>query len=136
MRVGETKSFSLTVNSATQAMNASQGKLTFPTDKLQVMSVAKGSLFKYWTDEPAYSNSNGTVTFGGGLPTPGFTGSGRAVITVTFRAKASGTATLSYTSGAILANDGTGTNILTGYGSATVRIGEAAPTNTAPPPPR
>ncbi|MEK7639985.1 MAG: cohesin domain-containing protein [Patescibacteria group bacterium] len=135
MRVGETKSFSLTVNSATQAMNASQGKLTFPTDKLQVMSVAKGSLFKYWTDEPAYSNSNGTVTFGGGLPTPGFTGSGRAVITVTFRAKASGTATLSYTSGAILANDGTGTNILTGYGSATVRIGEAAPTNTAPPPP-
>lgn len=134
MREGETKSFSLTVNSADQAMNASQGKLTFPTGKLQVTSVAKGTLFKYWTDEPAFSNSNGTVTFGGGLPTPGFKGSGRAAITVTFRAKASGTAMLTYSSGTILSNDGNGTNILTSYGSATVRIGEATPTNTAPAP--
>ncbi|MDP2789981.1 MAG: cohesin domain-containing protein [bacterium] len=134
MREGETKSFSLTVNSADQAMNASQGKFSFPVDKLQVTNVAKGSLFKYWTDEPAYSNSNGTVTFGGGLPTPGFTGSGRAVLTVMFRAKATGTATLTYSSGTILANDGDGTNILTGYGSATVRISEATSTNTAPSP--
>ncbi len=134
MHVGDTQSFSLTVTSADQALNASQGKLTFPPDKLQVTSVAKGSLFKYWTDEPAYSNSNGTVTFGGGLPTPGFTGSGRAVITVTFRAKAVGTATLSYSSGTILANDGAGTNILTGYGSATVRVVAASPTKTVPSP--
>lgn len=133
MRVGETKSFSLTVSSADQAMNASQGKLSFPAEKLQVTSMTKGNLFKYWTEEPAYSNSNGTVTFGGGLPTPGFTGSGRALLTVTFRAKATGTATLAYSSGTILANDGNGTNILTGYGSATVRITEAAATNTAPP---
>ncbi len=134
LRVGETKSFSVTVNSADQAMNASQGKLTFPADKLQVTSVSKSSLFKYWTDEPSYSNSNGTVTFGGGLPTPGFKGSGRGVLTVTFRARATGTATLSYTSGTILANDGVGTNILTGYGGATVRIVEATSTNTSPNP--
>jgi hypothetical protein len=115
-------------------MNASQGKLTFPAEKLQVTSVSKGSLFKYWTDEPAYSNSNGTVTFGGGLPTPGFKGSGRAILTVTFRARASGTATLTYSSGTVLANDGVGTNILTGYGSATVRVSAATSTNAAPSP--
>jgi hypothetical protein len=134
MHVGDTQSFNLTVTSADQAMNASQAKLSFPADKLQVTGIAKGSLFKYWTDEPAYSNSNGTVTFGGGLPTPGFTGSGRAAVTVTFRARAVGTVTLTYSSGAILANNGDGTNILTSYGSATVRIVSATPTNTAPSP--
>ena len=129
LAVGKTTTVAVVVRSADQALNASQGKVSFPTDKLQVTSVSKGSLFTYWTTEPAYSNSNGIVTFGGGLPTPGYKGSGRTVLTITFRAKAEGKATLAYSSGTILANDGLGTNILTSYGSATITV-TAATTET------
>lgn len=132
LTVGKSTTVSVIVRSPDQALNASQGKVSFPVDKLQVTSVSKGSLFTYWTSEPAYSNSNGTVTFGGGLPTPGYKGSGRTVLTITFRAKAVGKATVTYGSGTILANDGLGTNILTGYGVATITIAAATPVVPAP----
>ncbi len=131
MRVGETKTVSLTVSSSDQALNASQARVSFPTDKLQVVGVSKSGLFSYWTQEPSYSNSSGTISFGGGLPTPGYTGGARAILSVTLRAKAEGTATLRYSSGVVLANDGEGTNILSGYSSATIRVSAAAsPTPT------
>ncbi|RJO59464.1 hypothetical protein C4546_02095 [Candidatus Parcubacteria bacterium] len=122
LTVGQSKTISILVVSADQAMNASQGVVSFPTDKLQVTSLAKTGLFGYWTQEPTYSNNSGTVSFAGGLPTPGYKGSGRSVLTVTFKAKKTGAAKISFTSGVILANDGQGTNILTGYGSATLNI--------------
>ncbi|MEK7570082.1 MAG: cohesin domain-containing protein [Patescibacteria group bacterium] len=132
LTVGKTTTVSIVVRSTDQAINASQGKLNFPTDKLQVTGVSKGSLFSYWTTEPSYSNSNGTVSFGGGLPNPGYKGSGRSVLTVTFKAKAAGKATITYASGAVLANDGLGTNILTGYGSTTLSIAAATPSTPTP----
>lgn len=134
LTVGKTTTVAVIVRSTDQAFNASQGKVTFPTDTLQVTNVSKGSLFTYWTTEPSYSNSNGTVTFGGGLPTPGYKGNGRTVLTITFRAKATGKATVTYGSGTILANDGLGTNILTGYGSATFTIAAAPPVDPTPTP--
>lgn len=126
LTVGKTTTVSIVVRSADQAINASQGKVNFPADKLQVTGISKGSLFSYWTTEPSYSNSNGTISFGGGLPNPGYKGSGRSVLTVTFKAKAEGKAAITYASGAILANDGLGTNILTGYGSVTLNVAAAA----------
>ncbi|MEK7631263.1 MAG: cohesin domain-containing protein [Patescibacteria group bacterium] len=135
LTVGKTTTVSVIARSNDQAMNASQGKVSFPADKLQVTSVSKGSLFSYWTTEPAYSNSNGTVTFGGGLPSPGYKGTGRSIITITFKAKAEGKAALTYASGTILANDGLGTNILTAYGSVTLSIGAAQAAEPTVPPP-
>lgn len=137
MTVGASKTVALYVNSGGVAINASQGTLSFPADKLQVTSIAKASTFKYWTVEPTYSNGNGTVTFAGGVPSPGYKGSGGSIITVTFKAKAVGTATLRFTSGLVLANDGEGTNVLTGYGSGTITIAKAAtvtPTEPEPEP--
>ncbi len=134
MRVGETKSFSLTVSSPTQAINAAQARLSFPAATIQVLGVSKSGLFTYWTQEPAYSNSGGTVSFGGGLPTPGYTGGSRGVITVSVKAKAEGTAALRYSSGVILANDGEGTNILSSYGTATIRITAAEAVTPTPTP--
>lgn len=136
LTVGSTKTIAISVNSGGVAINASQATLSFPADKLQVVSLSKANLFKYWTIEPSYSNSNGTITFGGGLPTPGYSGGSKAALNVTFRAKATGTAKVSFTSGLVLANDGEGTNVLTGYGSSTFSISAApsANTNTAPVP--
>ena len=134
LSVGGSKTISIIVASSDQAMNASQGVVSFPTDKLQVTGLSKAGLFSYWTQEPAYSNSSGTISFGGGLPTPGYKGSGRSILNVTFKAKAVGTAKISFTSGSVLANDGEGTNIIKTYGSSTFTISAATPTNTAPEP--
>jgi len=124
--VGQTFSLSIYANTADQAMNAASGVVTFPADKLEVVSLSKNnSVLSLWAQEPSFSNSLGTMSFEGIVPNPGFTGSVGKIITVTFRAKATGQAKLFFSSSSILANDGVGTNILTGQGTATFNISSA-----------
>ncbi|MBX4190417.1 hypothetical protein KW791_03955, partial [Candidatus Parcubacteria bacterium] len=49
----------------------------------------------------------------GGIPSPGFAGAGGRVLTLNFRAKSEGPATIIWEGAQALANDGKGTNILT-----------------------
>ena len=126
--VGKTFSVSIYVSSADQAMNAASGVISFPSDKLEVTSLSKtGSIFTLWVQEPSFSNSAGTINFEGIVLNPGFTGSNGKVITITFRTKAAGNAPLTFSSGSALANDGKGTNILTGMGDANFSIGTIQP---------
>ena len=126
--VGTTFSVSVYVSSADQAMNAASGVISFPSDKLEVTSLSKtGSIFTLWVQEPSFSNSAGTVNFEGIVLNPGFTGSSGKAITITFRAKAAGNASLTFSSGSALANDGKGTNVLTGLGDANFSIGTIQP---------
>ncbi len=111
--------------SADQYINAASGVISFPSDKLEVRSISKSpSIFNLWAQEPSFSNERGTVAFEGVILNPGFQGSG-TVLTVTFRAKAAGTAGLSFSSGQILANDGAGTNVLTSLGTSLFTINSA-----------
>lgn len=129
--VGQTFSVSVYAGSGDQAMNAASGVISFPWDKLEVVSLSKtGSIFSLWVQEPSFSNSAGTVSFEGIILNPGFTGASGKILTITFRAKTAGTANLSFSSGSVLANDGTGTNILTGSRVAVVNIGA----KSSPPP--
>ncbi|KKS76988.1 MAG: hypothetical protein UV64_C0032G0006 [Parcubacteria group bacterium GW2011_GWC1_43_11b] len=124
--VGKTLSVSLYISSADQAMNAASGVISFPSDKLEVSSLSKtGSIFSLWVQEPSFSNSAGTINFEGIVLNPGFTGSSGKAITITFKAKAAGNALLSFSSGSVLANDGQGTNILSGSGNARFDLGNA-----------
>ena len=117
--VGSTFSVSVYTSSTDQAMNAASGVISFPADKLEVTSVSKtGSIFSLWVQDPSFSNDAGTVTFEGIVLNPGFTGGSGKIVTVTFRVKAAGSADLSFSSGSVLANDGSGTNILSGLGTA------------------
>lgn len=126
--VGTTLSVSIYVSSADQAMNAASGVISFPRDKLEVTSLSKtGSIFTLWVQEPSFSNSAGTVNFEGIVLNPGFIGSSGKAITITFRTKAAGNAPLTFFSGSALANDGKGTNILTGLGDANFAIGVVGP---------
>ena len=59
--------------------------------------------------EPAFNNAAGTVTFGGGSPTP-FTANSN-IMTVTFRAVANGTANVTFGETSALAADGRGTDV-------------------------
>jgi len=127
--VGSTLSVSVYVSSANQAMNAASGVISFPKDKLEVISLSKtGSIFSLWVQEPSFSNSAGTVNFEGIALNPGFKGAGGKLIAVNFRVKAAGIATLNFSSGSVLANDGQGTNILTSLGNASFGLGGAGPT--------
>jgi len=116
--VGQTFSIAVYVSSAEQAMNAASGIISFPPEKLEVTSLSKsGSIFNLWVQEPLFSNAAGTINFEGIVLNPGFIGSVGKIITVNFRVKSTGSAYLSFSSASVLANDGRGTNILTGIGS-------------------
>lgn len=126
--VGSTFSVNVYVGSPDQAMNAASGIVSFPWSKLEVVSLSKtGSIFSLWAQEPSFSNSAGTVSFEGIVLNPGFTGTNGKMLTITFRTKVAGQANLSFSSGSVLANDGSGTNILTGMGVSVINIGQAIP---------
>jgi hypothetical protein len=96
-------------------INAVESTLNFDPTVLSVVSVSRdGSVFSLWTTEPSFNNANGTITFGGGSPTP-FTSTSN-IITVTFRAVANGTANVTFGDTSVLAADGRGTDV---FGSAT-----------------
>lgn len=117
---GSTIRFTVLINSGGVAINNAGASISFPTDKLEVVSISKGSVFTLWAEEPVASN--GVITFNGGVPTPGYSGSGGTVISINARAKTVGQASLSFSSASILANDGLGTNVLTGTSGRTITI--------------
>lgn len=120
------------VNSDGAVINAAQGTINFDNKILEVTGTSKGgSIFSLWTTDPTFSNAAGTINFGGGVPNPGYNGTAGHIFTVTFKAKKIGTAQVRFSAGAVLANDGKGTNILASMGSASYTI---SPKVDAPPP--
>lgn len=116
------------VNTGGAATNAYTVSITFPSSLVQVVSMSKaGSICTIYVSEPSFTASTASINCG--LPTPGYNGSSGGLGSITFRAKAKGTATISITgSSKVLANDGVGTNILGSRGSISINI-------TDPPPP-
>jgi len=107
-------------------VNAANGTLAFDTALLNVVSVSReGSIFSLWTEEPSFSNSAGTITFGGGNP-KAYTGSQGAIMSIVFSAKGGGEASVSFKSASALAADGTGRDVLSGTKGAVFTIGKAA----------
>ena len=132
--IGDTFQVSLFVSSADQAMNAAQATVNFPTDKLEIISVStKNSIFSLMVENPVFSNVNGSASFSGIVLNPGYSGKSGRLVTLNFRAKKLGQASLSVSQAQVLANDGLGTNILTSRGSGTVTIIEK---KVAPEPPK
>ncbi len=128
--VGEEFVVRVGVNPGGTGVNAADGTVSFDPALLSVSKVVRdGSVFSLWTSEPSFSNAAGTVTFSGGTPTS-FTAAG-TVVTITFKAKAAGTATVSVSKGSILAADGKGTDVYKKGTDATYTI-----TNAPPPPPK
>lgn len=126
--VGNTFTVRVLVNTQSKTINAADGQLSFNPRELSVVSASRaGSIFSLWTEEPSFSNSAGTVSFGGGSPS-GYTGSAGSVMSVTFKALGAGTPKVTFKSGSILAADGMGTNILTAMTGGTYTVGAQAAT--------
>lgn len=133
--VGQSFTVTMQVNPQGKSVNAVEAKVSFDNTKLSVVSVSKtGSAFSLWTTEPTFSNSAGTIDFGGGSPTPFSNRSN--LITVTFKALAEGSGNVSISSASVLAADGLGTDVYTGAANGTFTIGAAtSPTPTPTPTP-
>ena len=124
--VGDSFTAAILVSSPDRALNAVSGVIAFPADKLSVTSVSKlNSILTLWIQDPTFSNQDGTVNFSGVIPNPGWTGLRGQIITIQFRALKPGAATVEFSSSAVLANDGNGTNILTAATPGAVSVTEA-----------
>ena len=115
--VGSTFSVSIFLDTKGNEINAVQVDLKFPPDQLQVVSPLSGKSFiSVWAQSPTYSNTAGTISLTGGVPSPGINTSAGLVSTVTFRVKALGKAIVSISeSSLVLLDDGKGTNILKSF---------------------
>lgn len=128
---GQSFTTNIQVNPQSKSVNAVEAKLTFDNTKFAVVSISKtGSVFSLWTTEPTFSNSAGTIDFGGGSPTPFSVRSN--IMSVTFRTLAEGSGNVSVSTASVLAADGLGTNVYTGAGNASYTISGA---DVPPPPP-
>lgn len=100
------------VNTEAVAINNAEAAINFSNNFLEIVSFTKsGSIFSLWVEEPTFSNSAGTLSFNGGLPTPGFNGAAGKILSLVFRVKKEGSASLVFSSAAVRANDGYGTNV-------------------------
>ena len=132
--VNQTFNVRVEVNPDGEGVNAVESELNFDSTKLSVVSVSKtGSAFSLWTTEPEFSNSAGTINFGGGSPTPFSRTS--TLVTITFKALSPGAAEVGFNSASVLAADGLGTDVYEEGKTATYTITEAVVAPPPPPPP-
>jgi hypothetical protein len=125
---GQTFSLTVYVSSPDESVNAFSGAISYDSSLVEVTSLSKsGSIISLWVQEPSFSN--GTVRFEGIRFNPGFQGSNGKILSITARAKAAGEATFSFIQASALANDGQGTQKISGTGRAkfTIAVGEEKP---------
>lgn len=133
--VGNNFSIHIAVGTNGKSINNSDGTIQFPADLLQVVSLSKNSsIFTMWVEEPKFSNIDGTITWNGGVPNPGYIGESGEVLTVTFRAKEAGTAAINFSSAAIRQNDGLGTDILSSKNVGTIEVDASTQAESLPSP--
>ena len=104
------------------------------TSNMTVTGISTGgSICNLYPSPPSYTNSS--AFFQCGLPTPGYLGPSGYIGSVVVKGNSPGTAAVTIQSGSkVLANDGFGTNIISGLGSASFIIAPpptAAPTVTS-----
>jgi len=122
--VGSTFDVSVFVNTGGEYINAIEVNIKFDPKRLQVASPTGGKSFiEVWVAQPTYSNTQGTMRFIGGIPTPGIKTSAGLVSTVTFRAVSPGETSVYFLeSSKVLRNDPEGTNILTSMGRGSYNL--------------
>jgi hypothetical protein len=123
MTSGDTMTVRVLLNAEGIAVNNAEALIKFPTDLIDVVSVSKSnSVFSLWVEEPTFSNTNGTISFNGGVPNPGFSGSQGSVVSLVIRAKKAGQAKITFSDAAVRANDGLGTDVLSNKQDKTISI--------------
>ena len=98
---------SLWLDTAGEQINAIEGILNFPVDKLELKDIKTGnSLVNFWVEEPSLISS-GQIQFSGIVP-GGYSGKAQ-IFKVIFQTKSEGAGTLDIKDARLLLNDGLGT---------------------------
>lgn len=120
------KSFTIQVNvSGNVPFNAVSSSIQVDPTILTIESVSKiGSLVGFWAVEPNFSNSTGQVNFEGVIIGTSQIISGN-ILSIRLRPVKSGITRISFKSGQILANDGSGTDIVESLNSLGLNISES-----------
>lgn len=111
--VGSTFNVPLFLDTEDELVNAIKAEITFPPDKLQVVSAStEFSIVNQWLSNPSYSNRSGVINLEGIIPSGIFANKG-LVTTITFRARSVGAALVKITDQSqVILGDGRGTNAL------------------------
>jgi heme exporter protein D len=123
--VGNIVKVDVSLNTQSVPINSVESKITFPSDLLEIVSIAKtNSILSFWVEEPSYSNITGSISFVGGLTNPGYNGANGKILEIVFKVKKAGTASLIFSNSIVRANDGLGTNVLQGVSQAVFTLNE------------
>ena len=99
------------ISTANFTVNAVEAYLKFDPEYLEIKSIEKdGSILQIWLENQInFSNTEGTISLAGGLPTPGFRGSG-VIVKIKAKTLKSGNTQINFTDKSrILLDDGNGT---------------------------
>ncbi len=121
--VGSTFDMDVLVDTEGESVNTMAFTISFPPDKLQVVSPSAGrSVVTVWTAPPRVDNAAGTIELQGGTP-GGFTASRGLLTTLTFRVKSIGMALVRFRDPArVLLHDGRGTDVLKDTSNASLQL--------------
>ncbi len=112
-RVDEPFTVEVFANSGGQKINAAEAEIAYNPSDFSIDSIStEGSILSTWSTSPSYDGAAGLIKFSG-WASPSFTGKAGLLVTVTLRPKRVTPSTLSFNSGAMLAADERGSNILT-----------------------
>lgn len=130
---GEQFPVKVLVSSTNVKMNAVGADISFSPENLEIISISETlSLVDVWGEEPNFSNDTGQISLEG-LILDGYQGLSGEIVTLIFRAKDPGKTAVRFSSGSILAYDGLGTNVLSGFQDANFIIkGMPVPTFEIP----
>ncbi|MSU74359.1 hypothetical protein EXS57_01100 [Candidatus Kaiserbacteria bacterium] len=104
-----------------ESLNAVEGRLVFPADKLIVKEIRDGnSVVNFWIEKPRIESS-GIILFSGITP-GGFSGANSSIFSVVFEAKNTGLASVVLQNTKALKNDGLGTETALSTRDTTVSI--------------
>ncbi|MFA5791895.1 MAG: hypothetical protein WC884_02565 [Candidatus Paceibacterota bacterium] len=118
---GDRLTIDVRIRSSLRSVNAISGVLFYPSDLVRVISISKEkSIISLWIEEPRQSGNR--ILFEGVILNPGFQDSNGLVFRITLEARKKGTVVLNFSEGAVLANDGLGTNILATLGAVNFKI--------------
>lgn len=121
---GSTMKVNVYLNTGGENINAVQANVSYPTDKLQFLSVSTGgSALTIFAEKYA---TGGVVRLAGGTPSPGFTGN-KLIASISFKVLAdTGTAALSFTGESAALRDSDNNNTLSGKSTGTYTLGKAS----------
>ncbi|OHA91889.1 MAG: hypothetical protein A3J09_00045 [Candidatus Zambryskibacteria bacterium RIFCSPLOWO2_02_FULL_51_21] len=125
---GSTFDIPILINTKGVSVNGVEIRINFDKDRLEIVKPSSGqSIIGVWVEPPSYDNTRGFANYVGIIPS-GITTSSGSIGSITFRAKKTGRATLSFAaSSKVLLNDGFGTEATLLLGRSEYTIISKAP---------